>query len=133
MEEGKEGNNINISGNNNQLNNISQNLSKGMIVKNLNSYGSLQMADVIINKSGVLEVKDRSLVQLIQANASSVEEVKNLVKYLEAIKSDSSSEENKEEAGGFIKKFLDQVTSEGSKQIAKSLLANGIEYAQYLI
>jgi len=106
-----------------------------MNIENINNYGNLQIADQIINNSEKLGRHDRKLINLIHENIPNEEEKKKLIDNLETIRSENTSEEQKKKSGGLIGKFLESVTSESGKQIAKEIFENGdkiLEYIQHI-
>jgi len=103
-----------------------------MKIENINNYGNLQIADLIINNSNELSQNDRKLVQLIHENISNEEEKKELIENLETIRSENSTKEEKKKSGGLIGKFLESVSSESGKQIAKEIFENGDKIWEYI-
>lgn len=104
-----------------------------MKIENQNIYGgNQQFADLIINKSQILDDTDSNFLRLINENTNSIEDKKALIKSLEDVKSLDTAVEDKKKSGGILKKFFDSVASEGGKQLVKEVIENGGEYLQYI-
>ena len=105
-----------------------------MKIENQNIYGgNQQFADLIINKSQILDETDNRFLQLIHENTSSPEEKKALVESLESVKSLDTPAEEKKKSGGVLRKFVNSIVAEGGKQLVKELVENGAEYWQYIM
>lgn len=104
-----------------------------MKINNQNIYGgNQQFADLIINKSQLLDETDSRFLQLIYENTSSPEERKALVENLENVKSFEIPIEEKKKSGGILRKFVDSIATESGKLLVKELVENGAEYWQYI-
>ena len=109
-----------------------QNLND-MKIENQNIYGgNQQFADLIINKSHILNETDTKFLQLIHENTSSPEERQALVESLENIKSSDTQIDEKKKSGGFLRKFLDSIATEGGKQLVKEIFKTGTAYLPYI-
>jgi hypothetical protein len=104
-----------------------------MKIENQNIYGGhQQFADTIINGSAALDETDARFLKLIHANTSSDAERVALVRSLENLKADDTSETEKKKSGGLLKKFLESGVSETSKQMVKEIFESGAEYLSYI-
>lgn len=97
-----------------------------MNIQNLNIYGgNQQFATTIINNNPNLSDADAGILELINQNVPTEEGKVELIKSLETIRSESKSVEEKSEAKGLLKKFMQEGVGEAGKEVAKKLLADG--------
>lgn len=80
----------------------------------------------------MLDETDARFLGLIHDNTSSDAERVALVRSLENLKADDTSETEKKESGGLLKKFLESGVSETSKQMVKEIFESGAEYLSYI-
>jgi len=96
------------------------------IVNQKISGGNQQFADSIINNSKFLSEEDKTLLEIINENASSEIEKKKLVRSLEILKSKSADSEIKVESKSLLKKFFEEGVGEAGKEFVKGIISSGI-------